>query len=240
MGWNEKVGFTCSSFDLLHAGHVAMLKECSDNCDKLVVGLNVNPHKNGRYPVQNVVERYMQLAAIEGIREIIPYNTEDELIDLLELLRPDVRFIGEDYREERFTGDYLDIEIFFNSRAHRFSSSGLKRAVVENQNEQPLDGNVVKDDETYTIVDNTELEGLTVSTTILKPGKETSGHSHNGIEEVYTFLSGTGTMIVGDEPTHVETGKTVIIPDGDFHKVYNDSKDEDLMFVCVFNDRRNH
>lgn len=239
MSWN-KIGFTCSSFDLLHAGHVAMLKECGDNCDYLVVGLNVNPHKNGRYPVQNVVERYMQLNAIDCVDEIIPYNTEDELIDLLELLQPHVRFIGDDYREKSFTGDHLDIEIFYNTRKHRFSSSGLKKAVVENQNSKPLEGDIVKDNDVYTIVDNTDLKGLTVSTTVLKPGKETSGHFHDGIEEVYTFLSGSGNMIIGDDEYFVETGKTLIIPDGKFHKVFNNSDDEDLMFVCVFNERRNH
>jgi glycerol-3-phosphate cytidylyltransferase len=234
------VGFTCSSFDLLHAGHVKMLEECSDNCDKLIVGLNVSPCKRGRYPVQNVVERYAQLSAIEAVDEIIPYNSEDELIDLLQLYHIDIRFIGEDYKGKLFTGNTLPIKIFYNSRQHRFSSASLKQAVIDNQCTAQIDGVVVKENDTYTIVDNTDLNQLTVSTTTLNPSQETSGHSHPGIEEVYTFLSGQGRMVINDVEHYVESGKTFIIPDGAFHKVYNNSSDEDLLFICVFNDRRNH
>ena len=236
----QKIGFTCSSFDLLHAGHIAMLKECSENCDKLIVGLNVNPHKNGRYPVQSVVERYAQLSAVKYVDEIIPYNNEKELIDLLQLYQIDVRFVGSDYRDRHFTGDDLPIDTYYNRRDHNFSSSGLKKQVCENQATRMLDGDVVKDNDTYTIVDNTDLEQLTVSTTTLKPSQETSGHSHEGIEEVYTFLSGQGSMIIGDTEHFVEAGQAFIIPDGAYHKVYNKSDDEDLMFICVFNQRRNH
>jgi len=234
------VGFTCSSFDLLHAGHVAMLQECKNNCDYLVVGLNTTPFKNGRYAVQSVVERYLQLEAIKFVDRIIPYSTEDELLDLLKVVDPDVRFIGEDYKGKRFTGDELDIEIFYNTRKHSYSSSGLKEQVVNNQNTPPLTGKTVKDNEVYTIVDNTELEQLTVSTTTLHPDQETSGHAHPGIEEVYTFLSGTGVMQIDEEEFKAEKGKTFTIPDGAFHKVYNNSSDEDLLFICVFNKRRNH
>lgn len=235
-----KIGFTCSSFDLLHAGHVAMLKECKENCDKLIVGLNVNPFKNGRYPVQSVVERYAQLSAVKYVDEIIPYNTEKELIDLLQLYHIDIRFIGSDYKDKSFTGDHLPIEIFYNRRDHNFSSSGLKQAVVKNQKTEQLNGDIVKDNETYTIIDNTDLKELTVSTTTLHPGQETTGHSHDGIEEVYTFLSGHGTMIIDKEEHYAETGKTFIIPDGAFHKVINKSDDQDLFFICTFNKRRNH
>jgi len=234
------VGFTCSSFDLLHAGHVAMLKECKENCDHLVVGLNLNPFKNGRYAVQSVVERFLQLEAVKYVDRIIPYNTEDELMDLLKVIDPDVRFIGEDYKGKRFTGDELDIEIFYNTRKHSYSSSGLKKQVVDSQNTPPLTGKTVKDNEVYTIVDNTDLDALTVSTTTLHPDQETSGHAHPGIEEVYTFLSGTGVMQIDEEEFKAEKGKTFTIPDGAFHKVYNNSSDEDLLFICVFNKRRNH
>lgn len=235
-----KVGFTCSSFDLLHAGHVAMLKECKENCDFLVCGLNVNPFKNGRYAVQTVVERFIQLEAVKYVDRIIPYSSESELIDLLKVLDPDVRFIGSDYKDAPFTGDDLDIPIFYNTRKHPYSSSGLKKQVVANQQTAPLTGKTVKDNEVYTIVDNTELNALTVSTTTLKPSQETSGHTHPGIEEVYTFLSGNGVMQIDDEQFPAEEGKTFVIKDGAFHKVYNNSTDEDLLFICVFNKRRNH
>jgi len=235
-----KIGFTASSFDLLHAGHIAMLKESKENCDYLIVGLNVNPHKNGRYPVQNVVERYAQLEAVKYIDKIIPYNSESELVDLLTLYKIDIRFIGEDYRDKSFTGDHLPIEIFYNSRQHRFSSSGLKKEVVKNQETPSLVGEVIKDNETYTLIDNTELKNLVVSSTILKPSQHTRGHKHEGIEEVYIFQSGFGRIEVGDEIKEVKAGDTVIIPDGQFHKVYNNSSTEDFSFIAIFNDKRSH
>jgi len=126
----RKVGFTCSTFDLLHAGHIAMLKESRENCDWLIVGLNVNPLKNGSYPVQSVVERYTQLNAVKYVDEIIPYNTETELIDLIQLANINIRFIGGDYRGKTFTGDDLpNIEIYYNRRDHRFSTSYLKKYI---------------------------------------------------------------------------------------------------------------
>jgi len=128
----KKIGFTCSSFDLLHAGHIAMLKESKQHCEKLIVGLNVNPLKNGNYPVQSVVERYTQLSAVKYVDEIVPYNTEQELIDLIQLYNVGIRFIGEDYKGKAFTGDVLsDIEVFYNKRDHPFSSSALKKLVKE-------------------------------------------------------------------------------------------------------------
>jgi len=235
-----KIGFTCSSFDLLHAGHIAMLKESKENCDKLICGLNVNPCKRGKYPVQSVVERYAQLSAVKYVDEIIPYNSESELIDLLTLYHIDIRFIGEDYRDKPFTGDNLDMEVFYNKRQHRFSSSGLKQHVKEVLDSPAMPGTVVKDNETYTIVDNLELNGLTVSTTILHPEKSTSGHSHEGIEEVYYFISGHGDMVLGEETLPVQPHSVITIPDGVFHQVINKSTEEDLSFICTFNDRRNH
>jgi len=127
-----KKGFTASSFDLLHAGHCAMLKESKENCDYLIVGLNVSPE--GKVPVQSVIERFTQLDAVKYVDKIVPYSGEEELIDLLKLYDINIRFIGDDYRDKSFTGDDLkDIEIFYNSRNHRFSSSGLKKEVVINQ-----------------------------------------------------------------------------------------------------------
>tara|TARA_B110000495_G_scaffold108809_1_gene94067 strand:+ start:2884 stop:3306 length:423 start_codon:yes stop_codon:yes gene_type:complete len=126
----NKIGFTCSSFDLLHAGHIAMLRESKENCEWLIVGLNVNPVNKS--PLQSMVERFTQLSAVKYVDEIVPYNTEEELIDLIQLYRVDIRFIGEDYRDKPFTGDTLEgIEVFYNRRDHRFSSSGLKKRAKE-------------------------------------------------------------------------------------------------------------
>jgi len=101
------------------------------------------------------------------------------------------------------------------------------------------DSKVVHSNETYDVIDNTNLDKLIVSKTILHPGKETGGHNHSGQEEVYIFTSGKGSMIVDTELNDVEMGDIVLIPDGDFHKVWNEG-DEDLIFVCVFDGGRNH
>jgi|TARA_B110000305_G_C19343022_1_gene590154 glycerol-3-phosphate cytidylyltransferase len=136
-----KVGFTCSAFDLLHAGHVQMLREAKDQCDYLIVGLQVDPSldrpgKNA--PIQTIIERYSQLRAVSYVDEIIPYGTEQDLEDILELYTIHVRILGDEYRDKEFTGRDIcrkrDIELFFNNRDHRFSSSDLRDRVSNRQN----------------------------------------------------------------------------------------------------------
>ncbi len=102
------------------------------------------------------------------------------------------------------------------------------------------DSNIIKQNETYTLLDNTELNNLVVSKTILHPQKNTTGHNHPGQEEVYHFISGEGYIVVGDETIEVREGSIVLIPDAYFHKVWNTSTIEDLIFVCVFDGKRNH
>ena len=113
------------------------------------------------------------------------------------------------------------------------------------------DSKVIKSNETYDVIDNTNLNNLVVSKTILHPGKETGGHNHSGQEEVYIFQEGSGKMIVGSSTHIVKRNDIVLIPDGDFHKVFNIGKYElggesiatnlnDLEFICVFNGGRNH
>ena len=101
------------------------------------------------------------------------------------------------------------------------------------------DSEIVKQNETYTLLDNTKLKNLVVSKTILHPGKNTTGHNHVGQEEVYHFISGDGYIIVGDEKYYVGPGDIVLIPNGHFHKVWNTGL-EDLVFVCVFDGKRSH
>lgn len=103
-----------------------------------------------------------------------------------------------------------------------------------------LSGTVVKDNETYRVIDNTELNNLVVSKTILHPGKETTGHKHPGQEEVYQFVHGVGTIAIDNVTFGVRGGDIVLIPDGAFHKVHNSSMLEDLTFVCVFDGKRSH
>ena len=131
-----KIGFTCSSFDLLHAGHVQMLREAKEHCDYLIVGLQIDPAvdrpKEKNQPIQTIVERYSQLKAVSYVDEIIPYSTEQDLEDILELYTINVRILGEEYRDKEFTGKDIcrkrDIELFFNKRDHRFSTSKLRQS----------------------------------------------------------------------------------------------------------------
>jgi len=102
------------------------------------------------------------------------------------------------------------------------------------------DSKILKQNETYTLLDNTKLNRLVVSKTILHPERHTTGHNHVGKEEVYHFISGGGYIVVGDETINVGPGSIVLIPDGWFHKVWNTSEIEDLIFVCVFEGKRNH
>ena len=101
------------------------------------------------------------------------------------------------------------------------------------------DSKVVHSNETYNVIDNTELDSLVVSKTELHPGKNTSGHNHSGQEEVYIFTNGNGRMVVGTTSYIVQTGDIILIPDGDFHQVWNEGED-DLIFTCVFDGGRNH
>jgi len=134
-----KTGFTCSTFDLLHAGHVMMLREANSVCDYLIVGLQVDPTidrpKEKNQPVQSLVERYVQLASVQYVDEIIPYQTERDLEDILQMYPIDIRILGEEYREYEFTGKDIcrarGIELYFNKRDHRFSTTDLRKRVCE-------------------------------------------------------------------------------------------------------------
>ena len=128
-----KIGFTASSFDLLHPGHVLMLEECKKNCDYLIVALLSDPTKdrpNKNKPIQTLFERYTTLSSIKYVDKILPYESESDLEQILLSVPIDIRFIGEDYIGIDFTGkkicEDLSIEIFYNSRKHQFSSSGLR------------------------------------------------------------------------------------------------------------------
>ena len=133
-----KVGFTASTFDLLHAGHVLMLREAKEQCDHLIVGLQVDPtvdRKEKNAPIQTIVERYAQLKAVGYVDEIIPYGTEHDLEDILEMYPIDVRILGEEYRDKDFTDKDIchkrSIKLHFNKRDHRFSTSDLRRRINE-------------------------------------------------------------------------------------------------------------
>ena len=141
----KTVGFTCGSFDLFHAGHVMMLKECKDRfCDYLIVGLQSDPTidrsliKNK--PIQSMEERYLLLSACKYVDEIRCYDTEADLFKLLEALRPEVRILGEDWRGKKFTGNGIPgIRNVFNSRSHNLSTSELRRRVWDAEAKRIMD-----------------------------------------------------------------------------------------------------
>lgn len=135
MDKNPKIGITFSTFDLLHAGHIKMLKEAKNQCEYLIAALQVDPTidrpKTKNPPIQSLVERYVQLEGCKYVDQIVPYQTEKDLIDILNLFQPDIRIIGEEYKEKQFTGKEIceskNIKIYFNKRDHDFSSTELKK-----------------------------------------------------------------------------------------------------------------
>lgn len=133
-----KIGFTCSTFDLLHSGHIAMLREAKEQCDYLICGLQTDPsidREEKNSPIQTIVERQVQLSAVKFVDEVIVYETEKDLEDILEMFHIDVRILGEEYRDRDFTGKDIckkrGIQLYFNKRDHRFSSSSLRKLVSE-------------------------------------------------------------------------------------------------------------
>jgi len=127
-------GFTCGQFDLTHAGHYMMFEECRKQCDKLIVGLQVDssvdrPEKHK--PIQTLEERLIQVGACKWVDDVIIYRTEDQLVELIKLVNPHIRFLGEDWKDKEFTGKDLPVKVVFNSRKHNYSTTNLIKRVKE-------------------------------------------------------------------------------------------------------------
>ena len=134
-----KVGFTCGSFDLLHAGHAMMLQEAKSYCDYLIVAVQSDPtldRESKNKPIQSYEERITMVQAIRYVDETVFYDTEKDLYELLKRIRPDIRIIGANWQGKKYTGDDLDIPVIFNSRNHGFSTSELRRRVAEAENKK--------------------------------------------------------------------------------------------------------
>ena len=135
----KKVGITASAFDLCHAGHILMLKEAKTVCDYLIVCLQGDPSltdpsyrgKKKNQPIMSIEERRIILEGIKYVDEIVVYNSEEELYDLLVKRKPDIRIIGPDWKGKPYTGHDLPIEMYFNSRDHEFSTTELRRRIYE-------------------------------------------------------------------------------------------------------------
>jgi len=145
----KRIGITFSTFDLLHAGHIAMLSEAKNHCDYLICGLQTDPTidrpDTKNKPVQSIVERQIQLAACRYVDEVVIYSTEQDLVDLLLILPVDVRILGVEYKDKEFTGQeeffMRNIELVFNGRDHSFSSSSLRKRVMALETERLLKSN---------------------------------------------------------------------------------------------------
>ena len=137
-----KIGFACGVFDLFHAGHVLMLKECRANCDHLIVALNrgenisgeINPDKEA--PVFSLEERQLIMNACRYVDEVLIYNSEEELLKILREKKPSVRFLGEDYRDKKITGAELKIPIYYTNRSHGLSATGMKERIRNSTRKQ--------------------------------------------------------------------------------------------------------
>ena len=142
----KKIGITFSTFDMLHAGHIAMLSEAKNHCDYLIAGLQTDPTidrpDTKNKPIQSIVERQIQLSACRYVDEVVVYQTEQDLVDLLLILPLDVRVLGIEYAEKHFSGAeecyQRNIELVFNKRDHSFSSSSLRKRVVAAETERAL------------------------------------------------------------------------------------------------------
>ena len=142
----KKIGITFSTFDMLHAGHIAMLAEAKNHCDYLIAGLQTDPTidrpDTKNKPVQSIVERQIQLAACRYVDEVVVYQTEQDLVDLLLILPLDIRVLGVEYQDKEYTGKHeglrRGIQPIFNGRDHSFSSSGLRSRVVEAESQKLL------------------------------------------------------------------------------------------------------
>lgn len=131
-----KIGFVCSCFDLLHSGHLLMLQEAKSKCDFLIAGLQtdstIDRPESKNKPIQSIVERFIQLDGVKYVDKIIPYESEKDLLDILNSIKIDIRIMGEEYKDKEFTGKGLPIEIYFNSRKHGFSTSELRKRLKAN------------------------------------------------------------------------------------------------------------
>ncbi len=136
----KTIGITCSTFDLLHAGHIIMLDECKKYCDYLICALQVDPsidRPEKNKPIQSLVERYIQLDAVQYVDKIIPYTTEEELISIFSSLDLDVRIIGEEYKDTEFTAKNIcqkrGIKLVYNKRDHDFSTTNLRERIYDQE-----------------------------------------------------------------------------------------------------------
>jgi len=131
---NNKIGFTCSSFDILHPGHIIMLKDCKTVCEYLIIGLQTDPtidRNTKNKPIQSFEDRKIMIESIRYVDEVVEYTTEDELYGIIESINPDVRIIGTDWKEKEYTGFQLNIPIHWHIRSHNHSTTNLRLKIAK-------------------------------------------------------------------------------------------------------------
>ena len=129
----QTIGFTAGNFDLIHPGYIYTFEEAKRHCDYFMVFLQMDPSsfRNNKYkPVIPLYERYKTLMAIQYIDEVVTYKTEDDLLELIDLYKPDIRILGDDYIGKRFTGDHLPIKVIYTTRSHGWSTTKLKDMIA--------------------------------------------------------------------------------------------------------------
>jgi glycerol-3-phosphate cytidylyltransferase len=129
-----KIGFIAGSFDVIHPGYIKMFKGCYDLCNILIVGLHEDPSKERPKkikPILSIEERVEILESIKYIFKIHTYKTEDDLINLLKEIKPDIRFLGDDYKNKEHTGNFLNIPIHYLDRSHGWSTTLFKQKIKQ-------------------------------------------------------------------------------------------------------------
>jgi glycerol-3-phosphate cytidylyltransferase len=145
MNNTQIIGFTCSTFDLLHTGHILMLEEAKAQCDYLVCGLQIDPtvdRPEKNKPIQSLYERFIQLNAVKYVDAIIPYTTEEELLTILQTEGIDIRILGDEYETKQFTGNNLEMDYYFNKRTHNYSTTELRKRVADVENRKQSDNGI--------------------------------------------------------------------------------------------------
>ena len=135
------IGFTASTFDLMHSGHDIMLQEAACDCDFLIVGLLTDPTisrpDSKNKPVQSILERWFELQAVDGVDMVIPFDTEEDLADMIKILKPDLRFVGKEYEGQKHTGwDIKTTKIIYNDRSHNYGTSQLRKRIFDAENKK--------------------------------------------------------------------------------------------------------
>ena len=128
----KEIGWTCGAFDLLHPGHIEMFKDAKSKCTYLMVGLQTDPsidRPQKNTPIQSTEERLVMLQAVKYIDEIIIYETEEDLYNILKEMKPDIRINGIDWQNKKFTGQDLEMHYYFHRRSHNWSTTNLRERI---------------------------------------------------------------------------------------------------------------